>query len=141
MCHIPLCTMTYHTCPLFCALTVKGGSWITPAIQFPRKNLDVRFATPVGPAPGTVLHSSLVSDGRDHDAKAPAQIKTVDGVGADPEAAAATPVVLYHSGGQTVGENSEGVHSDGGSGGPRESEEEDDEEEATGVAMNATAQR
>lgn len=37
------------------------GSWVTPAIQFAKKNLDSRSAAPAGPPPGTVLHSSLVS--------------------------------------------------------------------------------
>lgn len=36
-----------------------GGSWITPAIQFPRKNLDARSRVSAGPPPGAVLHPSL----------------------------------------------------------------------------------
>eukprot|EP00752_Nemacystus_decipiens_P014662 g13059.t1 len=40
------------------------GSWVTPAIQFPRKNLDARSRVAAGPPPGTVLHPSLrVSNG------------------------------------------------------------------------------
>eukprot|EP00903_Cladosiphon_okamuranus_P016286 g15018.t1 len=35
------------------------GSWVTPAIQFPRKNLDARSRVAAGPPPGTVLHPSL----------------------------------------------------------------------------------
>lgn len=42
----------------------EGGSWITPAIQFPRKNLDARTRVAAGPPPGTVVHPSLlVSNG------------------------------------------------------------------------------
>lgn len=33
---------------------------MTPAIQFPKKGLDVRFNSPVGPPPGTVIHASLL---------------------------------------------------------------------------------
>ncbi|CAM9600877.1 unnamed protein product [Scytosiphon promiscuus] len=39
------------------------GSWITPAIQFPRKNLDARSRVAAGPPPGTVLHPSLRDPG------------------------------------------------------------------------------
>ncbi|CAM9259897.1 unnamed protein product [Ectocarpus sp. 12 AP-2014] len=39
------------------------GSWITPAIQFPRKNLDARPRVSTGPPPGTVVHSSLLAAG------------------------------------------------------------------------------
>ncbi|CAN0440331.1 unnamed protein product, partial [Hapterophycus canaliculatus] len=39
------------------------GSWITPAIQFPRKNLDARSRVSAGPPPGTVVHPSLRSPG------------------------------------------------------------------------------
>ncbi|CAM9565590.1 unnamed protein product [Ectocarpus fasciculatus] len=37
------------------------GSWITPAIQFPRKNLDARRRVSAGPPPGTVVHPSLLA--------------------------------------------------------------------------------
>ena len=37
-----------------------GGSWVTPALQFPRKNLDLRSTAPARTAPGTVVHRSLL---------------------------------------------------------------------------------
>ncbi|CAN0066801.1 unnamed protein product [Ascophyllum nodosum] len=40
------------------------GSWVTPAIQFPKKNLDVRSAAPLGPPPGTVVHASVLEGTR-----------------------------------------------------------------------------
>jgi hypothetical protein len=39
-----------------------GGTWITPAIQFPKSKVDQKVHLPVGAAcPGAVLHPSVIA--------------------------------------------------------------------------------
>lgn len=90
-----------------------GGSWVTPAIQFPRKNLDARSRTPAGPPPGTVVHPSLL---------------VTAGAIAAIAAAAATP----DGGGAADGDGSGGVCAEEG----ENRKDVEQRQEGAGVAMN-----
>jgi hypothetical protein len=72
-----------------------GGTWITPAIQFPKSKVDQKVHLPVGAAcPGAVLHASVVAPAA---AAAAAAAAADDDDSTDSSTPAAAAAAVQHS--------------------------------------------